>query len=239
VGKEFSRYDAGKPQTLHEAVLAGWRKMRATDRFWAVREVSFTLLPGQMLGVIGRNGAGKSTLLQLLGGVIINDEGSIERNGRVGGLLKLGGTFHSDLTGRENVRISGVVGGLTRAQVAKRMDTIVHFAEAESFIDTPVRTFSTGMKMRLAFSALIHTDPDILLIDEHLAVGDSTFATKCLNRINQLKNSGCAIVLISHNIEQIEDNCDRAIWLHDGRVMAYGLTDEIVRQYRSGIDPPS
>lgn len=231
LGKRFCRYHADRPITFMEAVLSGLRRMGPQARFWALRDISFTVSPGDMLGIIGKNGAGKSTLLQLIGGVGRPDEGRVKVNGRIGALLDLGAGFHSDLTGRENVFVSGVVAGLTRREVARRFDCIIEFAELQPFIDNPVRTYSTGMQMRLAFAIAVHTDPDILLVDEFLSVGDLSFQAKCLERITQLKTQGCAIVLISHNAEQIKQLCDEALWLRQGQIVAYGEPEVVAGQY--------
>ncbi|MDY7012782.1 MAG: ABC transporter ATP-binding protein [Cyanobacteriota bacterium] len=233
LGKRFSRYHAEKPVTIMEAALSGLRRMKPLEQFWALRDVSFTVFPGEMLGIIGQNGAGKSTLLQLIGGVGRPDQGKVKVRGRIGALLDLGAGFHGDLTGRENVFISAVVAGLNRRDVARRLEAIVEFAELEQFIDNPLRTYSTGMQMRLAFSVAVHTDPEVLLVDEFLSVGDLSFQAKCLERIAALKAEGCAIVLISHSADQIEDLCDRALWLRQGQVVAYGEPEVVVGQYVS------
>ncbi|NJK74003.1 MAG: ATP-binding cassette domain-containing protein [Microcoleus sp. SU_5_6] len=233
LGKRFNRYSADRPLTIMEAALWGWWRMKPQARFWALRDVSFTVAPGEMLGILGKNGAGKSTLLQLVGGIGRAEEGTIKVNGRIGGLLDLGAGFHSDLTGRENVFVGAVVAGLTRREAARRFSDIVEFAELEQFIDSPLRTYSTGMKMRLAFSVAVHTDPEVLLVDEYLSVGDVAFQTKCLKKIEEFKTQGCAIVLISHSAAQIQKNCDRALWLREGKVVAYGETEVVVGQYLS------
>lgn len=231
VGKLYSRYDPDRPWTIEEAVLRGFRKLLPNKRFWALRDVCFRVPRGQALGIVGRNGAGKSTLLRLLGGVARADEGRIAIRGRLSGLLALGAGFHADLTGRENVFIDGVVSGLTRAEVAQRFDSIVDFSELREFIDSPLRTYSSGMQMRLAFSVAIHTEPDVLLIDEVLAVGDAAFQRKCLDRIAHFKRSGCAIVLVSHDANLVREMCDRALLLRGGAVSAYGKPDEVVTKY--------
>ncbi|MGF1537089.1 MAG: ABC transporter ATP-binding protein, partial [Elainellaceae cyanobacterium] len=231
LGKRFNRYHAQKPATFMEAALSGLRRVKAMDHFWALRGVSFTVAAGEMLGVIGHNGAGKSTLLQLLGKVAYPTEGRIKMRGRIGALLDLGAGFHSDLTGRENVFVTAIVAGLRHREVERRFDRIVEFAELEAFIDNPVRTYSSGMMMRLAFSVAVHTDPSIMLVDEFLSVGDLSFQTKCLNRINDLKSDGCAIVLVTHDVGQAERLCDRALWLKRGRVMAYGEPTVVAGQY--------
>lgn len=231
LGKRFNRYHTDRPRTLMEVALSGWRRIKPAEHFWALREISFTVAAGEMLGILGRNGAGKSTLLQLIGGVGNPSEGRVKTTGRIGALLDLGAGFHSDLTGRENVFVCGVVAGLTQREVARRFDAIVTFAELEAFIDNPVRTYSTGMQMRLAFAIAIHTDPEVLLIDEFLSVGDVSFQAKCLDRIRQIKSQGCAIVYISHSPEQIKDLCDRALWLRQGQIVDYGEPEIVAGQY--------
>jgi lipopolysaccharide transport system ATP-binding protein len=231
LGKRFRRYHADRPRTLKEAVVRGLRRTKPVDDFWALRDVSFSVAPGRMVGVVGPNGAGKSTLLRLAGGVGRADEGRVTVNGRIGALLDLGAGFHPDLTGRENVYINGVIAGLTRREVADRFADIVAFAELEEFIDSPLRTYSTGMHMRLGFAVAVHTDPDILLIDEILAVGDLAFQRKCLDRIDQFKARGCTILLVSHDASSIRQLCDEALWLRRGQLVAYGPADVVVRQY--------
>ncbi|MCB0208439.1 MAG: ABC transporter ATP-binding protein [Anaerolineae bacterium] len=231
VSKEYQRYDAHRPTTLQEAILKGLRKIKPVEKFKALDNVSFVVKSGQMVGVIGANGAGKSSLLRLISGVGRPDRGKVEIHGRIGALLDLGAGFHSDLTGRENTYINGVISGLTRQEVEDRFDSIVAFAELENFIDNPLRTYSTGMRMRLAFAIAVHIDPDILLIDEVLAVGDMAFQEKCLKRIAQFKEKGCTILLVSHDIEQVRNLCDEVIWLQKGRIRAQGLSNIVVQQY--------
>jgi lipopolysaccharide transport system ATP-binding protein len=235
LGKRFSRYHADRPRTIMEAALAGWRRLGAVEHFWALRNISFTVSSGQMLGILGQNGAGKSTLLRLIGGVGRPDEGRVKVNGRIGALLELGAGFSPDLTGRENVFVNAVVAGLTRKEVARRFDSIVQFAELAEFIDNPLRTYSTGMQMRLAFAVAVHTNPQVMLVDEFLSVGDLSFQAKCLDRIAQLKAEGCAIILISHSPEQVEQMCDRALWLRHGEIVAYGEPTVVAGQYRSDM----
>ncbi|NJM99862.1 MAG: ATP-binding cassette domain-containing protein, partial [Phormidesmis sp. RL_2_1] len=231
VGKHFQRYHAHKPSTFMEAAIKGFRQVRSLDQFWALRGISFEVSAGEMIGIIGHNGAGKSTLLQLLGKVANPNEGRIKMRGRVGALLDLGAGFHGDLTGRENVFVTAIVAGLSKREVRRHFDQIVEFAELEGFIDNPVRTYSTGMTMRLAFSVAVHTRPDILLVDEFLSVGDLSFQAKCLSRITDMKNQGCAIVLVSHDVGQVERLCDRALWLKKGTVRAYGGPTVVAGQY--------
>jgi lipopolysaccharide transport system ATP-binding protein len=231
LGKQFRRYHADRPVTLKEALLHGLRRLGPAEQFWALRNVSFSIAPGCMVGVIGPNGAGKSTLLRLVGGVGRPDEGNVKVNGRIGALLDLGAGFHPDLTGRENVFVNGVISGFTRREVARRFDSIVAFAELEQFIDNPLRTYSTGMQMRLAFAIAAHMEPEILLIDEVLAVGDMAFQRKCLERIAQFKAEGCTIILVSHDATMVQQLCDQVLWLRAGQVAAYGEADVVVGQY--------
>lgn len=237
LGKQYRRYHEDKPVTLQEAVLRGMQRLAPVEYFWALRDISFRVEPGQMIGIIGANGAGKSTLLRLIGGVGKPDEGMVEVHGRIGGLLDLGAGFHPDLTGRENVFINGVIAGLTRREVSQRFNSIVSFAELEDFIDNPLRTYSTGMQMRLGFAVAAHTEPEILLIDEVLAVGDLAFQAKCLNRINQFREEGTTILLVSHEVSLIQELCDKALWLDGGRIVAEGSADVVGREYISKMMP--
>jgi lipopolysaccharide transport system ATP-binding protein len=236
LGKCYRRMHSDRPRTIMEAALAGFRKLRAAERFWALQDVSFNVMPGEMVGVLGHNGAGKSTLLQILSGIVRPDVGRVQVTGRMGALLDLGSGFHEDLTGRENVFINAIIGGLTRAEATKRFNQILEFAELEDFIDNPLRTYSAGMQMRLGFAVAIHTNPDVLFIDEFLSVGDLAFQSKCLDRILELKRNGCAIVLISHNPDQVKELCDRAIWLDQGQIRQIGEPSLIVPQYVSQMN---
>lgn len=231
VGKRFRRYHPDRPATLKESLTRGLGRLRPTEVFWGLRDVSFDVQPGRMVGLIGHNGAGKSTLLRLIGGVGRPDEGRIRTRGRVGALLDLGAGFHPDLTGRENAYLAGVIAGLTRRDVTRRFDDIVSFAELEAFIDSPLRTYSTGMQMRLAFSVAAHTDPDVLLVDEVLAVGDIAFQRKCLDRIARFQADGCAIVLVSHDAQQVRELCDETLWLRRGQLVAHGSTPDVLDAY--------
>jgi lipopolysaccharide transport system ATP-binding protein len=233
VGKAFRRYHADRPGTIQEAVSKGLRRLRSVDQFWGLQAVSFEVPAGKAVGIVGANGSGKSTLLRLIGGVGRPDVGTIEVSGRVGALLDLGAGFHPDLTGRENAILGGIVNGISRRQVLARLDSIIAFAEVEDAIDNPIRTFSSGMQMRLAFALSVHSAPDVLLIDEVLSVGDVAFQAKCLDRIAQIKASGCAILLVSHDMPTVVDFCDHALWLDGGRLVAQGPAAEVTRQYIS------
>lgn len=231
LSKRFRRYHPDRPWTLQEAVLAGLQRLRPIEQFWGLRDVSFAVPAGQVMGVVGANGSGKSTLLRLIGGVGRPDEGSFEVRGRIGALLDLGAGFHPDLTGRENVFVAGVVAGLTRRAVVERFDSIVGFAELEEFIDHPLRTYSTGMQMRLAFAVAIHVDPQVLLIDEVLSVGDLGFQRKCLDRISRFRADGCSILLVSHEASVVRELCDQALWLDAGKLVLTGEAPLVVDRY--------
>jgi len=231
VSRAYRRYNADRPWTWQEVLVRGWRRLRPAETFWALREVTFNIAPGRMVGVIGHNGAGKSTLLRLVGGVGRPDAGRIEVHGRLGALLELGAGFHPELTGRENAMIGGIISGLTRAEVASQFDSIVSFAELEDFIESPLRTYSSGMIMRLAFAVAAHIEPEVLLIDEVLSVGDLAFQEKCLQRIGEFKSRGCTILLVSHNADLLGRLCDEVIWLRAGRLVAHGPAGEVTTGY--------
>ena len=233
LGKLYRRYDSNRPRTLQESVVQGMRRLAPQEQFWALRHVEFDVERGIIVGVIGSNGAGKSTLLRLIGRVGAPDEGEVEVRGRVGSLLDVGIGFHPDLTGRENVYISSVISGLTRNRVHERFNDIVAFAELEEFIDSPLRTYSDGMQMRLGFAIAIHTEPDILLIDEALTVGDMAFQRKCLERVVRFRNQGGAILVVSHDLDLLADLCDHILWLDRGQMAAYGQSAETVEAYVS------
>jgi lipopolysaccharide transport system ATP-binding protein len=203
VGKRFAQYHRSRPKTLKASFIGGFKLLRPVDRFWALRDISFSLGKGRICGIIGPNGAGKSTLLQLVGGVLRPDEGTITVKGRVASLIEL----------------------------FSEVDSITEFAELEGFIDNPVRTYSSGMRMRLAFAAATHTRPDILLIDEVFAVGDTMFQKKCVERIGNFKEQGSVILLVSHSMDQVKEICDQVVLLHEGQVITIGNPHEVVDRY--------
>ncbi len=215
--------------------MSGFRNAFGGQTFWSLRDVSFTVQRGRALGVVGRNGAGKSTLLRLLARVSRPDEGRITVTGRVGGLLDLTAGFHPDLTGRENAFIGGVIRGFTRTQVRDRFDAILDFAELRHAVDRPLRTYSSGMQMRLAFAVAIHAEPDVLLVDEVLAVGDAAFQRKCLDRIANLRAAGCTIVVVSHDAALVQDVCNDGLWLREGAVAAFGDAKAVVAEYMKSL----
>lgn len=233
IGKQFTRRAEAAPRSFKEWFVQWGRRAPAPAPFWALKDVSVTVGDGEMLGVIGANGAGKSTLLRLIGGVLAPDAGTVAVDGRIGGLLSLYTGFADDLTGRENIYTAGIVAGLSRREVTRRMDAIIDFAELAHAIDAPFRTYSTGMQLRLGFAIAMHTDPDVLLIDEALSVGDLAFQQKCLARIKAFQRAGCALVFVSHAPAQVRQLCDQVLWLEQGRVVACGPPDVVTGQYES------
>ena len=201
------------------------------DDFWALKDVTFALAKGEVLGVVGRNGAGKSTLLKILSHVTVPTRGSFVARGRLGALIEIGAGFHPELTGRENVFLNGSIMGMSRREVQEKFDRIVAFAEIERFIDTPIKHYSSGQQMRLGFSVAAHVDPEILLIDEILAVGDASFQAKCLNKLAELKEDDKTIILVSHNLSNITDYAKRVVWLDGGSVRMIGESNEVVDAY--------
>jgi lipopolysaccharide transport system ATP-binding protein len=197
----------------------------------ALDRVTFSVSTGEAVGIVGRNGSGKSTLLRLLAGIYRPDSGQILTRGRISSLIELGAGFHQDITGRENILVEGMLLGLSRREVRRRLDEIVSFAEIGEYLDQPVRTYSTGMFMRLAFSIATHVDPDILLIDEVLAVGDGAFVLKCYERLMEFRAGGKCIILVSHDTASVERWCDRAIWIEKGRLAAEGHPGDVIAQY--------
>ena len=201
------------------------------EEFWALWDVDFTVEKGEMVGLIGPNGAGKSTVLKLISRIIEPTSGQIAVNGRLSALLELGAGFHPDLTGRENIYLNGSILGLSRTQIRRRLDDIIAFAELERFIDVPVKHYSSGMYVRLGFSVAVHTDPEILLVDEVLAVGDATFQRKCLERIDDLRRQGVTVLFVSHSADAVRSLCSRALWLEEGRLVADDTAEAVVRRY--------
>jgi ABC-type polysaccharide/polyol phosphate transport system ATPase subunit len=204
-------------------------------RLRALKNISFELMPGDSLGLIGPNGAGKSTILSLATGLLPPDHGSVTVNGRVTAVLELGAGFHPDLTGAENVRVNAAMMGVTRRQMAERFDEIVEFSGVRDFINEPMRVYSAGMTVRLGFSVAIAADPEVLLIDEVLGVGDQAFYSRCLARIKQFQSSGKTMVLASHSAELITMMCQRALWLERGEVVKEGTAAEVVAAYKASV----
>ena len=206
---------------------------RLKEDFWALKDINFEVERAEALGIIGHNGAGKSTILKLLSRITTPTDGEIMINGRLSALIEVGSGFHPELTGRENVYLNGSILGMTRREITKKLDSIVEFAELRQFIDTPVKRYSSGMYVRLGFSIAAHLDPDVLLLDEVLAVGDASFQRKCIERITELKKSGTTIVFISHDLRAVQQLCDRVILLKRGRIEADGDPAETIALYQS------
>lgn len=203
------------------------------ETIWALKDVSFEVKQGEVVGIIGRNGAGKSTLLKILSKITEPTEGRVELRGRVGSLLEVGTGFHPELTGHENVYLYGAILGMDRWEVTRKFDEIIAFAELEKFVDTPVKRYSSGMYMRLAFAVAAHLEPEILLVDEVLAVGDAPFQKKCLGKMGRVSKEGRTILFVSHNMAAIRSLCQKSILLRDGHITDYGPTDKIIGQYMS------
>lgn len=228
ITKKFKVY-RDKGYLLKERII-NWKRNEYDSRE-VLKGISFEVKKGEAIGLIGHNGCGKSTTLKLLTKIIYPDFGTIEMSGRISSLLELGAGFHPDLSGRENIYINASIFGLSKKEIDKRLDDIIEFSELREFIDNPVRTYSSGMYMRLAFSVAINVNADILLIDEILAVGDINFQTKCFNKLMDIKSHGTTIVLVSHSTEQIEQICSRSIWIHDGEIKMDGESREVHRAY--------
>ena len=218
-----------KSNSLKERIL--FRKRNLYERRTILSDINFSVKKGESLGIIGRNGCGKSTLLKLLTGIIYPDSGTININGKVSSLIELGAGFHPDMSGRENIYINASIYGLTKKQIEKIIDDIISFSELEEFIDNPVRTYSSGMYMRLAFSVAIHVDAQILLIDEILAVGDIRFQEKCFNKLKELKSKGVTIIIVSHSLSQISQICDKCMWIEQGKIKSIGQPKKIIKEY--------
>lgn len=240
VGKQFT-LRAGRQFKQVVLELPG-RLMRGQLRSegqssWALRDVSFSVARGESLGVIGRNGSGKSTTLGLIAGVIRPTEGRIATNGHICPLLELGAGFHFELTGRENIELNAVLLGMTRRQVRERAQSIIEFSELGDFIAEPLRVYSSGMLARLGFSVAVNLDPDILLVDEVLAVGDVQFQAKCLAKMEEFRSAGVTVIFVSHNLDEVERHCDRVALLENGQLREIGDPAEVIRHYKGEKAP--
>jgi lipopolysaccharide transport system ATP-binding protein len=209
-------------------------KLRHVD-FWALKDVSLQIQPGEVVGIIGRNGAGKSTLLKILSRITFPSEGRVRINGRTASLLEVGTGFHQELTGRENIFLNGAILGMSRAEITRKFNEIVEFSGVEEFLDTPVKRYSSGMYVRLAFAVAAHLEPEILIVDEVLAVGDAAFQKKCLGKMGSFAQSGRTVLFVSHNMEAIRALCQRCAWIKDGRLHKDGKAEEIVEAYFNEI----
>ena len=231
LGKKF-RLTHDRNWTLKATLLAGHRTRY--EEFWALRDVSFDIPHGSTFGIIGGNGSGKSTMLKVLAGILRADEGTAVANGRLSALLELGAGFHPELTGRENIYLNGAILGFTARDIRKRFDDIVSFAELDQFIDEPVRNYSSGMYVRLGFSVAIHVEPEILLVDEVLAVGDLAFQKRCLERFDRLRDEGRTIVVVSHDLDMVGWLCERTAWINRGGLAAIGPSGEVIEAFVEG-----
>lgn len=225
---------------LRETVLSFMKSLFKPDEMtyeslWALKKVSLTIKAGEVVGIIGRNGAGKSTLLKILSKITFPTDGVMKVNGRVAALLEVGTGFHDELTGRENVFLNGSILGMSKAEIIKQMDAIVEFAGVEKFIDTPIKRYSSGMRLRLGFAVAAHLSPDILIIDEVLAVGDAGFQKKCLGAMESLRTAGRTVLFVSHNMAAVENLCSRVIWIDNGEVREDGEAKDIIRAYMASF----
>jgi lipopolysaccharide transport system ATP-binding protein len=239
LGKSYQIGTTAGATTIREALIDKFRPAAAdkSSTLWALRDVSFEIKRGETVGIIGRNGAGKSTLLKLLSRITYPTEGEIRLYGRIGSLLEVGTGFHPELTGRENIYLNGTILGMRRHEIDRRFDEIVAFAEIEKFLDTPVKRYSSGMYVRLAFAVAAHLDPEILVVDEVLAVGDAAFQKKCLGKMGEVaRQEGRAVLFVSHNMVAISALCARGILLEQGRVTGDGPTSAIVQQYLNSLE---
>lgn len=250
LGKKYSigRHSSAQDGMRHaiEAALRSpisWlkkrREMKQGADFWALRDVSLTIKRGEVIGIIGRNGAGKSTLLKLLSRITEPTEGRIKIDGRIASLLEVGTGFHQELTGRENIFLNGAILGMTRAEIVRKFDEIVAFSEIEDFLDTPVKRYSSGMYVRLAFAVAAHLDPEILIVDEVLAVGDAAFQRKCLGKMGSFAQSGRTVLFVSHSLDAVRSLCQTALWLKSGHVEMKGEAEEVIDAYLNSISQDS
>lgn len=225
------RFKLGQKLLLKEALLE-ILNFSSNDYFWALKDVSFNVKKGETLGIIGENGSGKSTILKLIAGVMVPTKGKVLVNGQIAPLIELGAGFHPELSGRENIYLNGTILGMKKKQIDHKFEDIVSFAELSEFVDTPVKHYSSGMYMRLGFSIAIHRDPDILLVDEILSVGDSFFQQKSYKKMEELKNSGVTIIYVSHSLRQIESFCDRVILLDSKNGLKTGDPSKMIELYK-------
>jgi ABC-type polysaccharide/polyol phosphate transport system ATPase subunit len=229
VSKKFRLYKE-RNQSLKSAVMRG--RTSVHEDFWALKDVDVEILRGQTVGFVGDNGSGKSTLLKCMAKILYPDVGSISMNGRVAALLEVGSGFHPELSGRENIFLNGSILGMTRGEIEAKFDDIVDFSGVREFIDQPVKNYSSGMYVRLGFSVAIHVEPDILLVDEVLAVGDESFQAKCATKFVEFRESGRTVVIVSHSMSALASMCDSLVWLQNGDMKAVGDPKDVIAAYR-------
>lgn len=227
------RFVIRKEKSLKERLLNFRDSQKHKDDFFALKDVSFDIKSGESFGLIGHNGSGKSTLLKIIGGILYPTEGVVKSRGRIAALLELGTGFHPDLTGRQNIYLNGSLMGLSKSEIEQHLDSIIDFSGIEEFIDTPVKFYSSGMYVRLAFSVAVHSDPDLLIVDEVLAVGDQPFQEKCFKKMKEFQKEGRTIVLVSHSSQQISDFCHRVALLNHGELLFVGNTKDGVKKLNS------
>jgi len=244
VSKRFRLGTIGEHQRLTEAISSGLKSLfargtrisgSASKEFWALQHISFEIKQGEVVGIIGHNGAGKSTLLKILSRIVTPTSGRVGVRGRIGSLLEVGTGFHPELTGRENIFLNGAILGMKRSEIRKRFDQIVEFAEVSQFLDTPVKRYSSGMTVRLGFSVAAHMEPDVLIIDEVLSVGDQAFQNRCMGKATELGNQGRAILVVSHNLAAISNICSRAMLLDHGTIVLDGEPKQAIERYMQGM----
>lgn len=232
VSMKFRLYKE-RNNSLKTAIMRGRRSIH--EDFWALRNISFDVPAGSTFGIVGRNGAGKSTLLKCLAKILYPTTGSIRTNGRMASMLELGSGFHPELSGRENIYLNGSILGMSKKDVARKFDEIVEFSGVEKFIDQPVKNYSSGMYVRLGFSVAINVEPDILVVDEILAVGDAAFKTKSKQKFIEFKESGRTVIMVSHSATNVREMCDSAAWIDGGRLVKLGSADEIIDEYTDAV----
>src|SRR6267378_1360593 len=239
VSKQYRLVQAQHDQMLRERLVEMIKRpfggMKGTQSIWALRDVSFDADEGEVIGIIGRNGAGKSTLLKILSRITYPTLGEVKVNGRVASLLEVGTGFHDELTGRENIYLNGSILGMRKREVEERFDAIVNFSGVAQFIDTPIKHYSSGMRLRLGFAVAAHLEPDVLIVDEVLAVGDAGFQQKCIRAMEGLRNIGRTVLFVSHNMAAVENLCSRAIWIDSGQVKSDGPAREVILAYMASF----
>lgn len=233
VSKKFRLYHE-RNQSLKSAIMRGRRSVH--DDFWALHDVSFEVPEGATFGLIGSNGSGKSTLLKVLSKIYYPDEGQIRSNGKIAALLEVGTGFHPELSGRENIFLNGSILGMSKKAISKKLDDIIDFSGIEEFIDQPVKNYSSGMYVRLGFSVAIHVDPEILIVDEVLAVGDAEFQLKCQEKFSEFRKDGRTVVLVSHSMDLVRNMCNQVAWIDKGRLVEAGDANEVIQRYENSFN---
>lgn len=236
VTKTF-RIQHEKRNSIYEYLTSFFNRNNSFEELTVLKDVTFSVKKGEMLGVMGFNGSGKTTLLKIIGQIYVPDKGSVDTKGRITPFLELGTGFNGELTARDNIIVYGVILGFTKKEIEKKIVDIIRFAELEKFLDIKLKNFSSGMNARLAFSTAIQADPDIMLVDEILSVGDYPFQIKSFNAFMEFKKKGKAIIFVSHAVDQIKKYCDKALWIHEGAVRSYGVPETVVEEYKKFSSP--